>query len=271
MVLKEKIDVIFEGKTEESVLEALTNDVTQGDKVVRNKICTSKLNPIIVADKKTGKEKTGQDAIPEKIAEVLKDLPFQPDRILRVLVIWDQDSKNHSARCDSVLGVVRKFAKNARLEKLPGYNNVYVLHDGPYNLRLTLYIASECWDPSLQKTASEQNEIQKTTTDDYVLKLALKDSIASSLLASKKKPDWKITTEKLIEKVTKEIPELLKQNGIPPLSDAKEYVRFYAALLSLPTSPAIFAAKTLAHADTSDIEEVFASLIAAIKHLESAR
>jgi hypothetical protein len=82
--------------------------------------------------------------------------------------------------------------------------------------------------------------------------------------------DWNITPQRLIEKITKEIPALLTQNGIPLRPHAKDYVRFYAAVLSLHTSPPVFAEKTLAHAKEDDIKEIFAPLLAAIQHLETA-
>jgi hypothetical protein len=261
------IEVLFEGATEEKVLAQLCKEIKHESRVVREKICHQTLKPTSAK---------GQGGIPSELDRILRNLPLVENPPHRLLIVWDRDNKDHSARCNSVLSVVRRFASEARLEKL-SFDNVYILHDGPDNLRLALCIASDCCDlpfdvVNRETTTEETRTGRKATTDDYVLKLALRESTASRLLTyqKKKRPDWKITTEKLIEKITKEIPELLMRNGIPLLPDAKEYVRFYAAILSLHTSPPVFAETTLAHANEDDIKEVFAPLLAAIQHLESA-
>lgn len=248
-----EIEVLFEGATEEKVLGQLSREIRHSDEIIREKICHQPLKLTSAG---------GQGKIPAELRRILQNLSLFPETTARLLIVWDRDDKDNSVRCDSVLGVVREFARNARWENSPDFDNVYLLCNGPDNLRLALHIAADCCYPSFQKA----------TTDDYVLKLALKESTAARLLDDRKRnrPDWKITTPQLIEKITKEIPDLLKQNGIPLLPDAKEYVRFYAAVLALHTSPPVFAEKTLAHAKEDDIKEIFAPLLAAIQHLERA-
>jgi hypothetical protein len=61
---------------------------------------------------------------------------------------------------------------------------------------------------------------------------------------------------------------LLQQNGFPPLSEAKDYVRLYAAVLRMHTSPPVFAETVLANTDDSLLQQNFASIIAAIEALQ---
>jgi len=248
-----EIEVLFEGTTEENVLNQLRNDVTYGGAVTRSRICQQTIKLTSAG---------GQGNLPRKLQAILKDLPLSPEVTKRLLVVWDLDNHEVSARCGSVIDVVKKVAPGAYLEPLAGFDNVYVLRSGPENLRLGLHVSCHRYDDSFCKA----------TTDDYVLKLALRESTASKLLedCKRNKPDWTITSTQLINKITREIPALLKANGIPSLPEAKEFVRFYAAVLSLHTSPAVFAAKTLHHAEETDIKEIFAPLLAAIQHLETA-
>ncbi|WP_448560981.1 hypothetical protein [Trichothermofontia sp.] len=81
-----------------------------------------------------------------------------------------------------------------------------------------------------------------------------------------------IPSHKIFTKVTEEIPALLKANadGRDDLTEAKDYVRLYAAILKLHTSPAVFAQKAMANADEQDIRDVFQSLIAAFEFVGGA-
>ena len=100
-----------------------------------------------------------------------------------------------------------------------------------------------------------------------MLNLALRYSTAESFLQKNRDRKWTISADALINKVRREIPALLQKNGIPPLGEAKDYVRVYAAVLQIDTSPPIFAEKTITHAQESDIQEVFAPLLAAAQFL----
>jgi len=77
-----------------------------------------------------------------------------------------------------------------------------------------------------------------------------------------------VNEQVIIQKVTQEIPTLLQQNGFPPLSEAKDYVRLYAAVIRMHTSPPVFAGRVLASANAHLVQQNFASIIAAIEALQ---
>jgi hypothetical protein len=143
--------------------------------------------------------------------------------------------------------------------------NLYMLAIPDLNFCLALHIATKRWS----------NNFIKSTIDDYVLELALLPKTVSNLLADINKTTSKINIppSKIRDKITKEIPEILKSNasGIDDLNSAKDYVLFYAAVLKLPTtSPPTFARKVMANADEQDIREVFGALIAAFEFVGGA-
>lgn len=106
--------------------------------------------------------------------------------------------------------------------------------------------------------------------------MALRTATLTNILAKKKKAglqqkpqrDWQeVTEDKIISKVQQEVPALLLSNKLPPLIEAKEYLRIYATILQEHLSPAVIAGKILANADEKDLCEVFAPLLAAIQFL----
>jgi hypothetical protein len=117
------------------------------------------------------------------------------------------------------------------------------------DIRLALHVAIYRWHEGFVKS----------TIDDYVLALALREATARELIADK---GWAIAPQQLINKIVFEIPTLLTGNGIL-LREAKDYVRLYAAVLQEHTSPPTFTGKTLAHAEPGDIRAAFAPLLAA--------
>ncbi|GAB4156017.1 MAG: hypothetical protein Fur0021_23920 [Candidatus Promineifilaceae bacterium] len=138
---------------------------------------------------------------------------------------------------------------------LESHDNVYTLVLGQPNLRLALHLANNRW----------RETFIKTTIDDYVLTLSLHRETAVALINDKN--GWsKVKPDEIIRKVTDEIPTLLANNNIP-LREAKDYVRLYAAVMQLHTSPQVFAQKVLAHASPASIDKVFASLQAAVNFL----
>jgi hypothetical protein len=179
---------------------------------------------------------------------------------LRILVMRDLDS--HQGRtvdrlCESVLNIVRRHHNESSLIPHPNHDNVFALQTELSGLRLALHIANRPY----------RRDFIKSTIDDYVLNLSLRRLSAQALLHECRRDDWTLTAEQLLNKVQNEIPALLVGNGIPRLIEAKEYVRLYAAVLQIATTPAVFAAKVLAHAEENDIREVFAPLLAAAQFL----
>ncbi len=132
-------------------------------------------------------------------------------------------------------------------------SNVYTLSLPDLNFRLALHIAIRRWN----------NSFIKSTIDDYVLELALRENTVNRLAEQ-----IRITPNNLAAKITDEMPDLLARNGIT-LVEAKDYVRIYAAITKLHTSPPVFAEKIMANADEADICEIFQPLLAAFEFVGS--
>lgn len=246
------IDVFSEGATEKGVVE---------------KLCSRGICPYSL----TERGGDGDPAFLRKLRLQLRNWVEQgQSEPLRVLVLrdWDKHTgKTTDDLCKSVLDIVRQYRPEAELIPHANHDNVFSCQtDG--GLSVSLHLATRFYAA----------HFVKATIDDYVLELALLPATAERLLESsrergqRQKPtrEWPISAAVLIEKVTREIPELLQKNRIPQLLEAKEYVRFYAALLQKHSSPATFAAKVQEHADEQDIRTVFAPLMAAAQFLETA-
>lgn len=225
-----------EGQTEKTVIEklgiTLSNPDFKGEgKGKVNNLMTTTLGPLL------GQQKAVR-------ALVMRDV--------------DEDERSESI-VQSVTNAVGKmlgdrgFAKTVDLQPHEDHPNVYLLTLPDPDLRLTLHLATEKW----------QADFSNATIDDYVLKLALREATAVTLLGQK---SWQTTPEQIIRKVTDRIPTLLQENGIP-LREAKDYVRLYAAVIQEHTSPATFASKVVANAADGDKQEIFAPLLAALDFL----
>ena len=212
-------------------------------------------------------EPGGKDGINKRMIKVLG--PKLGNEPIRCLVMRDLDSHvgETSERIRSSVEHARRrmfdergfVSQNVSLTAYDRHDNVFTFQVTDPNIKVALHIA----------THRCLGHFIKSTVDDYVLDLALRDGTAESFLQKKKNhdPNWTISADTLINKVRQEIPALLQKNGIPPLEEAKDYVQFYLAVLQMPTSPPIFAEKTMAHAQKSDIQEVFAPLLAAAQFL----
>lgn len=244
------IEVFSEGTTERSVIESLC----------RRGVCTRKMQ-----ERGGG----GDPAFLRNLSDRLQrwaELEPGDRETLHLLVLRDLDQhmgKTLERLQSGVLDRVRRHFPQAELTPQSDYNNVFVLRAGVAGLQMVLHIANRFYAA----------DFVKATIDDYVLELALHPITAERLLGSRRTAgqrqqpprDWPITAAALIEKVTREIPDLLQKNHIPPLLEAKEYLRFYAALLQLHSSPQTFAGKVLEHAQEQEIRAVFAPLLAAIQ------
>lgn len=206
-----------------------------------------------------GKHQSNRD-----LATKLGPLLERGDRI-RCLVLRDLDT-HVGETVESIVQSVQDTVHRMLQQRLPGtppvtlsqllnFPSVYTLAPSQPDFRLALHIAIDRW----------REEFIKATIDDYVLSLAVQPQTAGALAAKK---GWQVSAEDLLQKVTTEIPRLLKSNGIP-LREAKDYVRLYAAVIQEHTSPPVFAQRTLAHAGEDDLRRVFASLLAAIDFLKS--
>lgn len=195
---------------------------------------------------------------------------LQEEEPISCVILYDLDShenKTEKSILDSILGesglqkIERFRTINFRhfITQDSNYSNLHTLSIPETNFRLAIHIANKRWKQNFEKSA----------IDDYVLELALMPKTVTNLLAeiNKAKTKINIPSSKIFDKITKEIPDLLKANanGKDDLVEAKDYVRLYAAVLKLHTSPAVFAAKVMGNADEQDIREVFGALLKALK------
>jgi len=239
------IYIFAEGKTEEWVLKGIEGRAIPG------------MNPLVASGR-------GKDQVNSQMVATLAPL-LQSNDPIRCLVLRDLDEDAGETVAAIVQGVgdaLRKMvqarmpeAPITTLAQHPDHASVHTLALSRPDLRLALHVAAYRW----------RAEFLKATIDDYVLSLAVQPATASALIAGK---GWPTTADEVLRKVTMEIPSLLGQNGIP-LQEAKDYVRLYAAVIQEHTSPPVFAARTLAHADEADLRRVFAPLLATIEFLRS--
>ncbi len=248
-----KIDVFSEGKTEESVMTQIAKRI---------------ITDAEFQERGGG----GVDEMLKSLQQRLKDhveLQTEATARLNILVLrdWDEHLKQtvEFVREDT-LSYIQPAIPNAALEVDSTHQNLFVLQSDPPKLKLVLHVA----------TRKYESKFVKATIDDFVLELALQTVTLTNILAKKKKDglkqkpprDWQEVTEaQIVNKVTQEIPALLLSNKIPPLVEAKEYLRVYATILQEHISPAVIAGKILANAEEKDIRAVFASLLSAIQSL----
>lgn len=244
------IEVFSEGKTEEQITKKLTG----------RRICLHKLE-----ERGGGSDRELLRKFKLRLQEWVRLEPRDP---LRVLVMRDFDEhlgQTIEGLCDSLLNRVRQHDPSASLVPHPDHDNVFSLQTGLGGLSLALHVATDRY----------LADFAKTTIDDYVLRLALLPTTVEILLQqareggerSNPRRAWSATRDGWIEKVRREVPALLENNGIPRLREAKQYLRFYSVLMQEHTSPATFAPKIVEHAREDDIREVFAALLAAIQLL----
>jgi predicted RNase H-like HicB family nuclease len=236
-----KVHAIFEGRTEEKVLERLKSlyglsfehTHSNGKREIPRRI-KGKLGPLI------GDE-------PLRVL-ILRDLDMHEGETIERVVQSTEDALRQ-------LVTNRHPSLNPKLEKLDGFENIYIWSSGNYpDIRIALHIATHRWSESFIKA----------TIDDYILTIALQSHIANDLTK-----DIKVKGECIIEKVTKEIPKILNDNGII-MEEAKDYVRIYAAIIKSHTSPPVFAQKVLNQngVDEKILKEHLRSLCAALEFLQ---
>lgn len=235
------IDAFPEGQTEVAVIEA----ICQRDKH------QSRGNAIYChpVRGKQGIRRTFLEIVPPKLPK------RQP---VRCLIFRDLDSHDgetieiiEQSVTDMLKQAFRKMEFDESiidLRRHPDHDNVFTVVSPQPDFRFALHVAEHRW----------KDDFIKSTIDDYVLSLALNAATAESMARK-----LGINGERLVHKITKELPDLLIQNGIP-LKEAKDYVRLYAAVIKSHTSPPVFAGKTMANAEDDLLCEVFAPLKAAL-------
>jgi len=238
--MKIEIHIFAEGQTERKVIDKL-----------RTLLPNYSLNVV---------ECGGKTNINRQLQQKLRfSLNLQP---VRALILRDLDDGETYERIvqsvrDGMIQVFRKSNINEvpQFAPLPLYKNIYAWKSASLNFHIAVHIADYDyrWDTSFTKS----------TIDDLVLQLAFNPNVATTLAQN-----VHVGGQVIIQKVTKEIPMLLQQNGFPPLSEAKDYVRLYAAVTRMHTSPPVFAEVVLANTDDHLLQQNFASIIAAIEALQ---
>ncbi|MCS6916015.1 MAG: hypothetical protein RMK29_21730 [Myxococcales bacterium] len=239
------IDAFYEGMTEKKILHMLM----QRGLLAKVNLCD-------------GKE-TGKTEVNRRLRDVVG--PNVGTKQVRCLVLRDLDERETMERIKQGLQTALQALYRerghpkavVRFVRHRAHGNVYLHTCTELDVRVALHIA----------TYRHLPDFCKSTIDDYVLRVALHHETAAALI---KRQGWSISSKRIIHKVTSEIPALLKQNGIPMMGEAKDFIHFYAALLRVHTSPAVFAEKILHHAPESELREVFAPLRAAAEFLQDA-
>ncbi len=235
-----KILVFAEGKTEEKVIEKLKQFFP--GRTFETIDCKGKNNINSRIDDELG-----------------PDIGQQP---VRALIMRDKDvGETIKQVIQSVnqqgLGRLleqRGINTSLQFQRVAGVWNAFVWDAASIDFRLAIHIASR----------RSLRGLTKSTIDDLVLNLALDQHVAAHLA---QRQNVNVNGQVIIQKVTQEIPALLQQNGFPPLSEAKDYVRLYAAVTRMHTSPPVFAERVLANTDDYLLQQNFASIIKAIKVL----
>lgn len=234
-----KVLVFVEGKTEEKVMSKLLKAFDFEFRII---------------------DAGGKERLNQKLSDTLAPLLGQP---LRVLFLRDLDNN------ETIPGLVqsaehalqaifdgRGFRISPVRNTLNHFNNVFVWHSNKLDFRVALHIATYRWNESFVNA----------TIDDYVLALALEPAIATAIAQSQ---NLSVNGEALIKKVTEELPALLQRNGIS-LTEAKNYVRLYAAIVKAHTSPPVLAEKVLNRSEVNKdrLKDHFKSIFAALESLK---
>jgi hypothetical protein len=202
----------------------------------------------------------GKEEINKRMIDTLGPrLGAEPIRCLVMRDLNSQDGETVDGIRSDVEHALRRLfdergfaSQNVSFTAHDRHDNVFTFQAAAPNIKVALHIAARrCLDHFI-----------KSTADDYVLNLALRYGTVESFLQENRNRNWSIGADGLINEVRREIPSLLQKNGIPQLREAKDYARLYAAVLQMDTSPPRFAERTLASAQESDIQEVFAPLLA---------
>lgn len=239
--------VFGEGKTEERLMKQLIARVAPGLKMDFS-------------------QSKGKGKLVEKIVESLGPELTQP---VRCVVLVDRDSGDSidSIRSKYEAGFQRLLAERnltstASFRVLEGQENVLALVLNPPDtpdLRVALHVAKT--PDSLQG-----HKFNNDTIDGYILAAALTETVRDRFAQKAG-----IDSQGLFDKVTREIPDLMKANGVQAL-DAKDLLAAYMAAARFlkikrseteDTFSGIVVARAIKRA-SHDFDHIFSSLVAAI-------
>ena len=248
--------LIPEGKTEINVIKQLHKRNLINFKLEKNKNYPEESGP------------SGKTTINKNIDIFGVTLGIEPVRYLILRDLDEHDRETLDTIKQSIENAVKKlfegrsFSGNSvKLEQSEKYSNIYSFSSERPDFKLSLHIAD------FPKVNDDLEKFIKSTTDDYLLILALKDYTLKKIYDKEYKDTIKPDSHEVIkQKVTKEIKEVLRNNGII-FKEAKDFIRVYTTVIRHGVSPAVFVDKIIANACDEDIKEVFDSFITAASYL----
>lgn len=202
----------------------------------------------------------GKGNLKKFLAPYLKLAASRKQTRIRVLALIDLDDNEIPREKEEVLKwIKREHDLDAYFEKGDA-DNVFVLHTEKLaNLRLVMHIASFNCSPALNKPS----------TDDYILKLALTESTSLNLYKKRARKDWDDNLASTLKEIIgSEIPTSVESKFKKALY-AKQLGLMYAALIDPGASLHVFAKKVVEGSRPEDLRKVFGSLIEAINILRA--
>jgi hypothetical protein len=277
--------VFGEGKTELYVMEAILKQGWKCENVKMQRDRARKLS-IILSDVTFGRaitiKETGGKSFNEQSQVIENALSVELEQGVQCLILADRDSgetvQGLQTRYEHLFQAVlkrRNIVSDVVFQVVEGNENVFFYQTPPElpDIRCALHIAQAPIIPVL-----EEYTFQNTTTDDYILAMALTDGVLRSFAQDAGKgQEQPIEAEILRRKVVQEIPSLLKENGYENL-DAKDYNAIYMMVArflknTVSEANATFVKALMGRATSikdaqQEFERIFASHIAAIKLLQ---
>ncbi|MDM8521898.1 hypothetical protein QUF80_00860 [Desulfococcaceae bacterium HSG8] len=251
--------IFGEGKTEKILVHRLTDDK------VANKINLNlPSKPLFIG---TGGKYDSVNKISERLEPELS--PFQK---VRCVILADRDAGDttESIREKYENGFCKILEESGyktelSFQFLHGWNNILTLATFPPDLpdlRIALHIAEP---PPLP--ISEDQISDSAATDGYILAAALTKRVLTRFAQKAG-----MTQEKLLNKITREIPDLMRRNGIERL-DSKDFISAYmtaARFLKISRSEDVstFAEIVISRAikrEPDAFKEIFASTLEAFR------
>lgn len=282
MMMQERY-CFFEGKTERFVFEGLgLLPPSQKKRVERNNDEQNNEESSTVTRQAAQEDIGGKSKINDRVRKTLGP-DITDNQKVRCLILRDLDSHDDETPASIKQSVVDCFKalfrergfddQGVNFKPHEQFSNVFLFEITAPDLKVALHIAEYKY--------SEQ--FIKSTIDDYILDLALRAETVQSLIKRKQNIRIKEFIEEIagdseeakinqlantiIKKVLEEIPQLLRENGFPPLKEAKQYLQYYSAITQEPKSPAVISKDVIKCASDEAKQTVLASLFATIQFL----
>lgn len=239
------IFVFVEGKTEERLLKQIAG------------LKTGNIVPC-----------RGRNNIPAKLARILDD-EIGKQQPLGIFILRDRDQgEEYSHITQGFESTINNFllqkvnVPEHRFQSDAQFPHLFLMDVSQANCRIALHIAAP---PSLSGM-----EFISETIDGYILALALREKVLERFAS-----DAGITGEVLRAKLLEEIPSLAKTNGMV-FDQSKDLLGIYMAMSRFITTKRgeeedIFSGIVVSRAkkhDTEAFQEVFSSLLTALRFLE---